>query len=141
MWSFDEASCCQLVYLYAEIAQRYSGEIHKFFELKGHVRPEEKEEGYEGNSLTIGSIDIGAGTTDIMICSYQCKGQGRSMLTPPFFFCRDQAEFTVFPLLYREAGKRLIQNRYCYNIKFVWRTQGIPGDPGPFACVCETGMV
>ncbi len=82
MWSFDEASCCQLVYLYAEIAQRYSGEIHKFFELKGHVRPEEKEEGYEGKSLTIGSIDIGAGTTDLMICSYQCKGQGRSLLTP-----------------------------------------------------------
>lgn len=82
MWSFDEASCCQLVYLYAEIAQRYSGEIHKFFELKGHVRPEEKEEGYEGNSLTIGSIDIGAGTTDVMVCSYQCKGQGRSLLTP-----------------------------------------------------------
>lgn len=82
MWSFDEASCCQLVYLYAEIAQRYSGEIHKFFELKGHVRPEEAEEGYEGKSLTIGSIDIGAGTTDLMICSYQCKGQGRSLLTP-----------------------------------------------------------
>lgn len=82
MWSFDEASCCQLVYLYAEIAERYSGEIHKFFELKGHVRPEEKEEGYEGKSLTIGSIDIGAGTTDVMICSYQCKGQGRSLLTP-----------------------------------------------------------
>ena len=82
MWSFDEASCCQLVYLYAEIAQRYSGEIHKFFELKGHVRPEEAEEGYEGNSLTIGSIDIGAGTTDVMICSYQCKGEGSSLLTP-----------------------------------------------------------
>ncbi|MBQ9356849.1 MAG: virulence factor SrfB [Prevotella sp.] len=82
MWSFDEASCCQLVYLYAEIAQRYSGEIHKFFELKGHVRPEEAEEGYEGKSLTIGSIDIGAGTTDVMICSYQCKGEGSSLLTP-----------------------------------------------------------
>ncbi|MCR4602674.1 MAG: virulence factor SrfB [Prevotella sp.] len=82
MWSFDEASCCQLVYLYAEIAQRYSGEIHKFFELKGHVRPEEKAEGYEGNSLTIGSIDIGAGTTDVMISSYQCVGKGTSLLTP-----------------------------------------------------------
>ena len=82
MWSFDEASCCQLVYLYAEIAQRYSGEIHKFFELKGHVRPEEQAEGYEGNSLTIGSIDIGAGTTDVMISSYQCTGKGTSLLTP-----------------------------------------------------------
>ena len=115
MWSFDEASCCQLVYLYAEIAQRYSGEIHKFFELKGHVRPEEKEEGYEGNSLTIGSIDIGAGTTDIMICSYQCKGQGRSMLTPiplywdSFYLAGDEILRNIIQNLViegRESGQR-----------------------------------
>ena len=82
MWAYDEASCCQLVYLYAEIAQRYNGEVSRFFEMKGHVRPEEKEAGYEGNSLTIGSIDIGAGTTDIMISSYQCAGQEQSLITP-----------------------------------------------------------
>lgn len=104
MWSFDEASCCQLVYLYAEIAQRYSGEIHKFFELKGHVRPEEKEEGYEGNSLTIGSIDIGAGTTDVMVCSYQCKGQGRSLLTPTPLY------WDSFYLAGDEILRNIIQN-------------------------------
>jgi len=82
MWSFDEASCCQLVYLYAEIAERYDGEVKKFFDLKGHVRPEEQAEGYEGKSLTIGSIDIGAGTTDVMICSYQRKGDASSLLKP-----------------------------------------------------------
>lgn len=87
VWSYDEASCCQLTYLYAEIAERYSGEIHKFFEMKGHVRPELKEEGYEGKALTIGTIDIGAGTTDIMVCSYECEGEGRSRLSPrPLFW-------------------------------------------------------
>ena len=87
VWSYDEASCCQLVYLYAEIAQRYSGEIHKFFESKGHVRPELVAEGYEKKALTIGCIDIGAGTTDIMICSYEYEGQGRSKITPsPLFW-------------------------------------------------------
>ncbi len=87
MWSYDEASCCQLVYLYAEIAERYSGEIHRFFDLKGHVRPEDIEEGYEGKSITIGTVDIGAGTTDVMICSYQCQGEGNSRLTPsPLFW-------------------------------------------------------
>lgn len=86
-WSFDEASCCQLVYLYAEIAQRYSGEIHKFFELKGHVRPELVKEGYDRKALTIATIDIGAGTTDVMVCSYEYAGQGRSRLTPiPLFW-------------------------------------------------------
>lgn len=87
VWSYDEASCCQLVYLYAEIAQRYSGEINKFFELKGHVRTELEEEGYSEKALTIGSIDIGAGTTDIMVCAYEFEGEGRSRLTPiPLFW-------------------------------------------------------
>lgn len=87
VWSYDEASCCQLVYLYAEIAQRYSGEIHKFFELKGHRRPEQVEEGYTNKSLTIGTIDIGAGTTDIMVCSYKYEGTGCTKITPiPLFW-------------------------------------------------------
>lgn len=86
-WSYDEASCCQLVYLYAEIAQRYAGEIGRFFELKGHVRPELKEEGYDKKALTIGTIDIGAGTTDIMICSYKYEGDEKARLSPsPLFW-------------------------------------------------------
>lgn len=87
VWAYDEASCNQLVYLYAEIAQRYKGEIHQFFNLKGHVRPELREQGYEGKALTIGSIDVGAGTTDVMVCAYECEGQGRSRITPvPLFW-------------------------------------------------------
>lgn len=87
VWNYDEASCCQLVYLYAEIAQRYSGEIHKFFDLKGHKRKELEEDGYEGKALTIGTIDIGAGTTDVMVCAYECEGEGRCKLSPiPLFW-------------------------------------------------------
>ncbi len=86
-WSYDEASCSQLVYLYAEIAQRYSGDIGKFFELKGHVRPEFAETGYTQKALTIGTIDIGAGTTDIMVAAYKCAGKDNSRLTPiPLFY-------------------------------------------------------
>lgn len=86
-WKYDEASCCQLVYLCAEIHERYGGEINKFFELKGHVRPEQVEQGYNNKSLTIGTVDIGAGTTDIMICSYQYEGIGASRITPdPLFW-------------------------------------------------------
>ena len=86
-WKYDEASCCQLVYLCAEITQRYGGEISKFFELKGHVRPELAEQGYNDKSLTIGTVDIGAGTTDIMICSYQYEGASAARITPePLFW-------------------------------------------------------
>lgn len=86
-WKYDEASCSQLVYLYAEVAKRYSGEVQQFFMLKGHKRPEMEAEGYKNNALTIGSIDIGAGTTDIMICAYQYEGHGACKVTPyPLFW-------------------------------------------------------
>lgn len=86
VWSYDEASCCQLVYLYAEL-KRYSGKVGRFFELKGHVRPELAAEGYHNKALTIGTIDIGAGTTDIMVCSYIYDGEGHAKVTPdPLFW-------------------------------------------------------
>ena len=86
-WTFDEATSCQLVYLYAEIAERYRGRTREFFELKGHVRPELEAEGYTGKSVTIASVDIGAGTTDVMVCTYMYSGNDESTLTPrPIFW-------------------------------------------------------
>lgn len=84
-WLYDEAFASQLVYLYAELAQRYGGRVDHFFQIKGHLRKEMQEQGFEGNALTIGTIDIGAGTTDVMVTAYGQKGQGR--LTPvPLYY-------------------------------------------------------
>lgn len=84
-WLYDEAFASQLVYLYAELTQRYGGKVPQFFQLKGHPRKEIQDLGFEGNSLTIGTIDIGAGTTDIMVTAYGQKGDGR--LTPvPLYY-------------------------------------------------------
>ena len=87
-WGFDEATCCQMVYLYNEIVNKYRGNCRQVIEAKGHVRPELQESGYDKKSLTIGSIDIGAGTTDLMICSYKYdQNGGHSCLTPiPVFW-------------------------------------------------------
>ncbi len=86
-WTYDEATCCQLVYLYAEIAQRYKGRAREFFELKGHVRPELAKEGYNDKAVTVASVDIGAGTTDVMVCTYMCSGNDAGTLTPrPIFW-------------------------------------------------------
>ena len=87
-WGYDEATCCQLVYLYSEIASKYNGNCSKFIENKGHINVALKAEGYEKKSITIGSVDIGAGTTDIMICSYKYDQSGeKSILTPiPLFW-------------------------------------------------------
>lgn len=84
-WLYDEAFASQLVYLYAELAERYGGRIDHFFQLKGHHRPEIENQGFTGNALTIGTIDIGAGTTDIMVTAFGQKGLGR--LTPiPLYY-------------------------------------------------------
>lgn len=81
-WGYDEATCCQLVFLYAEVAQRYLNHCEDFFNLYGHKRPELEQVGYDRNALTIGSIDIGAGTTDVMVCSYKYDEGGVCKLTP-----------------------------------------------------------
>lgn len=84
-WLYDEALASQLVYIYAELAQRYGGRLEHFFDVKGHTRSELEQYGFTGNSLTIGTIDIGAGTTDVMITAY---GQNSaSTLTPiPLYY-------------------------------------------------------
>lgn len=87
VWNFDEATACQLVYLYAEVAERYRGRAKEFFELKGHVRPELAAEGYTDKAVTVASVDIGAGTTDVMVCTYMCSGNDEGTLTPrPLFW-------------------------------------------------------
>lgn len=87
-WSYDEASCCQYVYLYSEIVDKYKGNCDKFFTNVGHVRSELAADGYNRPSLTVGSVDIGAGTTDLMICTYKYNQYpGGAELTPvPLFW-------------------------------------------------------
>ena len=76
-----------MVYIYAEVAQRYLNHCEDFFNLYGHVRKEFKEDNYHRNALTIGSLDIGAGTTDLMICAYKYDEKGVCKLTPkPLFW-------------------------------------------------------
>lgn len=86
-WSYDEASACQMVYLYAELAERYDNDVERFFTTKGHVKPTQEGDSADRPTLTIGSIDIGAGTTDIMISSYSYEGEGTSRIVPvPEFY-------------------------------------------------------
>jgi hypothetical protein len=65
--NLDEATATQLVFLYTEVAQRLRGDPNAFFELTGRRRPERYG---DTPSLRIASIDIGGGTTDLMICTY-----------------------------------------------------------------------
>lgn len=81
-WGYDEASCCQMVYLYSEL-KRFLGNSNDLFNLYGHIRNDVNlESATNKKSLTIGSVDIGAGTTDIMICNYSANAEGDTTITP-----------------------------------------------------------
>lgn len=71
MVDWDEASCTQLVYLYSELTQKFDGRIDTFLSLKGQSRP--APGGGEEPSLRLASIDVGGGTTDLMITTYRSE--------------------------------------------------------------------
>ncbi len=77
-WNYDEATCCQMVYLYSEL-RRYLGNSSEYFAMYGKRRNHEASP-----SLTMASIDIGAGTTDIMICNYRYEGE--SVVPAPLYW-------------------------------------------------------
>jgi len=80
-WIYDEATCGQLVFLYSEISKRYLNKADIFFNLYGKKRNDVDDA--DLHSLTIGSVDIGGGTTDLMICAYQyAEGQGQAVVKP-----------------------------------------------------------
>ncbi len=68
-WGFDEASCSQFAFLYGEVAYRFKNKASLFFETMGKRRANSHIENVP--SVMIASVDIGGGTTDLMICEYQ----------------------------------------------------------------------
>ena len=81
-WFYDEATCSQLVYLYGEVGHKYKGSSNEFFRLYGR-----EDEPGKGHSLTVGSLDIGAGTSDLMISKYTYETGDITTITPdPLFY-------------------------------------------------------
>lgn len=84
-WIYDEATSAQFAYLFAEVTKRYQNRFKEYFNFYGKVR---KDLGnYNQKSLTIGSVDIGAGTTDVMIAAYKYGDTEQCVLSPvPLFW-------------------------------------------------------
>ena len=81
-WYYDEATCAQLVYMYGEVGYKYKGISSEFFNLYG-----KKSEVTSQPTLTVGSLDIGAGTTDLMISEYSyTKGEQTTIIPDPKFY-------------------------------------------------------
>jgi hypothetical protein len=75
---WDEASCTQLVYLYTEVARNFGGDARRFFQVAGKKRGKPAD-----GTLSIASIDVGGGTTDLIINTYRLEGAGTSVTLFP----------------------------------------------------------
>lgn len=77
---WDEASCVQFVYIYTEIVRKFGGDVVGFLDLAGRRRPyaeagEQPADPTPRPALRLASIDIGGGTTDLMITTYYEEGR------------------------------------------------------------------
>lgn len=87
-WGYDEATCVQLAFLYGEIHEKFMNDGDLYFNTYGHIRKvvnNANTQSYfpDQKTVTIASLDIGGGTTDLMICSYQHeKGANSTVIRP-----------------------------------------------------------
>lgn len=71
---WDEATCTQLVYVYNEITRKFQGDAHLLCSLAGRPRAE-----YGGRPcIRVAAIDIGGGTTDLSITTFDLQSDAGS---------------------------------------------------------------
>jgi hypothetical protein len=81
---WDEATCAQVVYLFNETQNNFGGRPEEFFAAMA------RSEQVDRKSLNIASIDIGGGTTDLVINEYRLDdGQGSNVSIVPAQRFRD----------------------------------------------------
>ena len=134
--SLDEASCAQLVYLYGEITERFAGDANAYFDLVGRPRSrpvdgeKTKAEHAAERSVRIASIDVGGGTTDLMVTTYFVEA-GKALVPHQVYregfrvagddLLRDVIERSILPVIEQRLvdcglrGAREFLNR-CFGI-------------------------
>lgn len=87
---WDEATCGQMVYLYNETQNTFGGRPEEFFAAL--ARPDKKDQlgSAFGKTLNIASVDIGGGTSDLVVTHYKLdEGQGSNVSIYPIQQFRD----------------------------------------------------
>jgi hypothetical protein len=102
----DEAMAAQMVYVFEEVAGTFSGSMEDLLGVYGRA---DVQKDRSDHSLRIASVDIGGGTTDVMIAEYRDRqpGAGTSLAVRTLFqdgvsiagdeVCRAILEEVVFP--------------------------------------------
>jgi hypothetical protein len=100
-WIYDEATSSQLLFMYTMLQHKFSGDAEQLFNLFGKSYIEKPQ---ENKTITIGSLDIGGGTSDLLICEYDYKINLNTSITPKPLF------WESFNLAGDDLIKELIQN-------------------------------
>jgi hypothetical protein len=78
---WDEATATQAVYLYTQIALNYSGDARSFFQSVRH--PDNAYDPVARDRFRLATIDIGGGTTDLVVTSLTADGTGANVTLTP----------------------------------------------------------
>ncbi|MFC6269434.1 virulence factor SrfB [Frigoriflavimonas asaccharolytica] len=104
-WIYDEATSSQLVFIYSLFAKKLKGNNY----VIDHYLFKNKD------SITVGSIDIGAGTTDIMINKYTLKANHGEDVLKPFPLFWDTFKNAGDDILREIIQKNIIEGIYNHN--------------------------
>ena len=116
-WNYDEATCNQLAFVYGEIKDRFMNNANLYIKTVGKIRSDVQYSSQP--SVTIASVDIGGGTSDLMIAAYQANPTANiSVLTPEPMF------WEGFNLAGDDILKRVIERIVLPTIKKVAEKQG-----------------
>ncbi|WP_445682643.1 virulence factor SrfB [Radicibacter daui] len=78
---WDEASATQAIYFYTQIALNYSGDARAFFDTMRH--PVNRSDPAFKDGLRVATLDVGGGTTDLVITSLAVDGRGANVTVSP----------------------------------------------------------
>jgi hypothetical protein len=93
-WIYDEATSCQLVFIYSLLSKKLQGNNYV---IDNYLFKNK-------DKITVGSIDIGAGTTDVMINNYSLNNENKTINIKP-----DPLYWDSFKLAGDDLLKEIIQ--------------------------------
>ncbi len=93
-WMYDEATSCQLVFIYSLLSKKLQGNNYV---IENYLFKNK-------DKITVGSIDIGAGTTDVMIANYSLNKEHKTINIKP-----DPQYWDSFKLAGDDLLKEIIQ--------------------------------
>jgi hypothetical protein len=112
----DEALAAQMVFVYEEVQGTFAGSMEELIGVYGH----------EGKTLRVASVDIGGGTSDVMIAEYEDKlpGTGTALSIKKLFqdgvsiagdeVCRAIVEDVVFPQILQQLPTPQSKSRFLH---------------------------